>query len=130
MTGKELWERYQQYTRDITEHGRILGFAGAGICWLFKRDDFTFPVMIYAALFFFVAYFISDILQALSGALMLKFFTEHQEAKMWREKRTIDGDIHKPRWLDWPAFFFFIAKCILLVVGFVFIGLYLAEKLV
>jgi hypothetical protein len=129
MTSKELWEQYQYYTRDITEHGRKLGFAGAAICWIFKRDDFSFPVMIYAALLFFIAYFIADILQALSGALMLKFFTEHQETKMWMEKRTIDGDIHKPRWVDRPAFMFFITKCIMLVGGFVFIGLYLLAKL-
>jgi hypothetical protein len=129
MTSKELWEQYQFYTRDITEHGRKLGLGGVAICWIFKRDDFTFPVMIYVALFFFVSYFVTDILHALSGALMVKFFTEHQEGKIWKEKHSIEGEIDKPRWVDWPAFTFFIAKCILLAVGFVFIGIYLATKL-
>ena len=129
MTGKQLWEQYQHYTRDFTEHGRKLGFAGAAICWIFKRDDFTFPLMIYAALLFFVAYFVADILHSLSGALMIKFFTEHQEAKMWQESKTIDGDIHKPRWVDRPALAFFITKCLLLVGGFVILGLYLTGKL-
>ncbi|MFN3408624.1 MAG: hypothetical protein ACK45B_06500 [Limisphaerales bacterium] len=128
MTGKELWEQYQHYTRDITEHGRKLGFGGVAICWVLKRDDYTFPAMIYAALLFFVAYFLSDILHSLSGALMLKYFTQHHEAKMWREKRTIDGEIHKPRWVDRPAFFFFISKCLLLIVAFAFLGLYLLKK--
>jgi hypothetical protein len=130
MTGNQLWEHYQHYTRDITEHGRKLGFGGAAICWIFKRDNFTFPFMIYAALLFFIVYFIVDILQALFGALMLKFFTEHQEAKMWREQKTIEGEIHKPKWVDRPAFFFFIAKCFFLVGGFAVIGLYLVARLV
>jgi len=130
MTGKELWQQYQHYTRDITEHGRKLGFAGAAICWIFKRDDFTFPLMIYAALLFFIAYFIADILQSFFGALVLKFFTEHHEAKMWREKHTIEGEIHKPRWVDTPAFVFFIAKCLFLIAGFSFIGLHLVARLV
>jgi len=130
MTGKQLWEQYQSYTRDITEHGRKLGLGGAAICWIFKREDFTFPVMVYAALLFFIAYFVADILQGLSGALMVKFFTQHHEARLYRETRSIEGEIPKPRWVDWPAFTFFIAKCILLVTGFVFIGLYLVAKLV
>ena len=129
MTGTQLWEQYQHYTRDVTEHGRKLSLGGVAICWIFKRADFTFPVMIYAALLFFIAYFIADILHALSGALMIKFFTERQEARLWRETGSIEGDIHKPRWVDWPAFVFFIAKCVCLVGGFVFIGLYLAGRL-
>jgi hypothetical protein len=54
MTGKQLWAEYQHYTRDITEHERKLGFAGAAVCWLFKREDFTFPAVIYIALMFIV----------------------------------------------------------------------------
>lgn len=127
MTGRELWARYVEYTRDITEHGRKLGFGGAAICWIFKRDDFTFPVMIYAALIFFVAYFIADVLHPLSAALTLKFFTQYHEKRLWRETGSIEGEIHKPRWVDWPAFTFFIIKCVLLITGFVFIGLYLGQ---
>ena len=130
MTGKELWEQYQHYTRDITEHGRTLGFGGAAVCWIFKRDDFTFPALIYGALLLFIAYFMADILHALSGALTIKYFTEHQEAKMWTEQKKIDGEIQKPRWVDRPAFFFFIAKCVLLVGGFAFLALYLVGRLV
>jgi len=125
MTGRELWTSYREYTRDITEHGRNLGFSGAIICWVFKRDDYTFPPMIYGALFFFVSYFIADILQSLSAALTLKFFTRHHEIKLYEKTGSIEGDIPKPPWVDWPAFTFFIIKCILLITGFVFIGFHL-----
>lgn len=127
MTGRELWERYREYTRDITEHGRKLGFAGAAICWIFKRDDFTFSMMIYAALFFFVAYFVADILQSFCAALTLKFFIQHHEKRLWRETGSIEGEIHKPRWVDWPAFTFFIIKSIFLIAGFMFIGFHLVS---
>ena len=125
MTGRELWTSYREYTRDITEHGRKLGFAGAAICWFFKREDLTFPVMIYAALFFFVAYFIADIFHSFSAALILKFFTEYHERRLWLETGSIEGDIKKPRWVDWPAFSFFIIKCVFLITGFAFIGFHL-----
>jgi hypothetical protein len=130
MTSKQLWVQYQHYTRDITVHGRVLGFAGAAVCWLFKREDLTFPVTIYFALFFIVAYFIADVLHGLSGALMVKFYTEHQEAELKKANRSIDEDIEKPRWVDRPAFIFFVAKCILLIIGFAFIGLHLILMLV
>src|ERR1700689_3458905 len=103
MTGKELWSSYREYTRDITEHGRTLGFAGAGLCWFFKREDFTFPAIIYLALFFLVAFFIADILHSFTAALMLKFFTEYHERRMWIATKSIEGEIQKPRWVDWPA---------------------------
>jgi hypothetical protein len=125
MTGKELWAQYQSYTRDITEHGRKLGFAGAAICWVFKKTDLTFPNMIYIALAFFVAYFIADILHQFTAALTLKFFIQHEEKRLFKKTRSIEGNILKPRWVDWPAFTFFIIKCVLLLAGFVFIGLYL-----
>lgn len=127
MTGKEHWVNYREYTRDMTKHGRKLGFAGAIICWIFRRSDFTFPLIIYTALFFFVAYFIADILHALSAALTLKFWIRHNEIKLHRETGSIEGDIPKPPWVDWPAFTFFIIKCLLLIIGFVFIGLHLAH---
>jgi hypothetical protein len=129
MTGKQLWEQYQHYTRDLTEHGRKLGFAGAAICWLFKDSNFTFPTVIYLALTAFVAYFIGDILQGFLGALFVRFFTEHAEAKLWQETKSIDGEIHKPRWVDFPAFICFVLKSIFLISGFVFIACELLRRL-
>jgi hypothetical protein len=130
MSGRELWAQYQLYTRDITEHGRKIGFAGCALCWVLRRDDLTFPLMIYAALLFFVGYFIADILQGVSGALMLKHFTEYHESKLFKETGSIEGDIKKPRWVDLPSHICFLIKCLLLMAGFISIGLYLAAKLV
>ena len=129
MTGKELWKEYQHYTRDLTEHERKLGFAGAAVCWLFKRDDFTFPNPIYVALLFFVAYFIADVCQGLFAATTLRRFIQAKEQKLWDEKKTIEGEIEVPRNVDRPAFVFFIIKAVLLVTGFAFIGFCILGRL-
>lgn len=130
MTGEKLWEQYQNYTRDVTEHSRTLGFAGCGVCWLFKQGDFTFPPLIYLSLFFFVSFFAFDIMHPFTGALMVKWFTEGKEKEMWNKtwqskKPTVAFDSPKPRWVDLPAFVCFVAKCLFLIAGFIVLALHL-----
>lgn len=129
MTNIQLWDRYKEYSRDITEHERKLGFAGAGICWILRGQDFTFPALIYVALFFIVGYFIADLLQGFSAALIYRCFIHYHEVRLLRKTGSHDGDIIVRRWLDWPAFGCFIIKSILLLIGFVFIGLYIRQRL-
>ena len=129
MKGKDLWAQYQHYTRDLTEHGRKLGFAGVAICWVFKKDDFTFPRLIYAALLCFILYFITDILQAFRGAMAVKYFTEGQEDKLWKETGSIEGEIDKPLAVDRAAFLFFKIKIYVILAAFGCIGMYLGMKL-
>jgi len=79
---------------------------------------------------FFVAYFIADILHYVSAALMLRYFTQHHEKKLYDTTGSIEGEIDKPRWVDWPAFIFFIIKGLLLVIAFAFIGFHILMRLV
>jgi uncharacterized protein involved in cysteine biosynthesis len=125
MKVADLWESYTRYTRDLTEHGRTLGFAGVAICWLLKNNDLTFPLTIYIALFFFVLYFIADVSQALCGALQHKKLAERLEHELRVANKPDDTEIDKPRSLDWPAFRFFLAKGVLLAMGFGFIAIHL-----
>jgi hypothetical protein len=129
MKISELWQSYQGYTRDLTDHARKLGFAGAAICWFFKTPQVTFPPLIYWALISIVGYFIADVLQSLSGALVTKRFTEKKEFELLQQAGTVEGDVEKPRWLDWPAYSFFLVKSALLLIGFLFIGGELAWRL-
>jgi hypothetical protein len=122
MTNKEVWSQYKDYTRDLTELARKLAFAAAAICWFFKASDNTFPANIYLALFFVVVFFFSDILQGLSGALLIKWWIRKEEIKKWEETRKIEGDYQKPVWLDYPAFTFFFVKIFFLLASFIFIG--------
>lgn len=123
MKGTQLWSQYQHHTRDVTEHGRKLGFAGAGICWFFRDSSFTFPPAILWALALFVGYFVLDLLHGFVGALQVKSFTEEQEGRMWAESRSLDGEIEVPRSLDRPAFLLFLAKVAFLLAGFVAVAI-------
>lgn len=130
MTISQLWDQYVHYTRDLTDHARKLGFAGAAICWAFKTDKFTFPALIYWALLFFIFYFLADILHSCLAALSVRRFAEQQEARLWKELKTIEGDVEKPRSVDRPASYCFIAKVILLVAAFIFIICEVTRRLV
>ena len=129
MKTEELWKQYQSYTRDLTEHSRKLGFAGVVICWIFRSSSFTFPPMIYWALVFFVAYFIFDVFHYLVGAVLTKRYVEKEEYRLFYETGSVDGDVPKPRWLDWPAYSFFLAKAVCMILAFLFIGFELAWRL-
>jgi hypothetical protein len=85
--------------------------------------------LIYAALLLFVCYFICDILQSLGGALTVRAFTEKAEKKLWESTGSIEGEIHKPRWVDMPALVMFCLKALFLVSGFFFIGFELLKRL-
>lgn len=129
MKGHQLWNQYQHHTRDITDHGRKLGFAGAAICWFFRDSSFTFPPAILWALALFVGYFALDLLHGFVGALQIKSFTEKQEGKMWSESRTLDGEIEVPRSLDRPAFLLFLSKVAILLAGYVAVATEIAFRI-
>jgi hypothetical protein len=71
----------------------------------------------------------ADILQSMVGALVLKNFIRREEEKLWRTTGSIEGEILVPRELDRPAFLFFVAKCVFLILGFIFIGVQLMTSL-
>lgn len=123
MNNQEAWGQYKDYTRDITEFSRKLAFAGAAICWVLKRKDGTFPEHVLTALVFIVGFFIADILQSFIGALLLRRWITKEEIKKWMEFQTIEGEYQKPRWLDYPSYTLFIVKIVLLLIGFIYIGI-------
>lgn len=122
MTNDEVWAQYKDYTRDVTEYSRKLGFAGAAICWFFKDANATFPAVILYALASLVIFFVFDVLQGVTGALLIKWWVRREELKNWRDHGTIQGEYNKPGWLDYPSFTFFLLKVAALMVAFLFIG--------
>lgn len=123
MKNAEVWAQYKDYTRDITEFSRKLGFAGAAICWVLKLPDGSFSECTLYALAFFVLFFVADTLQGLAGALMLRTWIRSEEKKKYSETNTIEGEYDKPPWLDYPAFTLFLLKIVALLIGFAFVGL-------
>jgi hypothetical protein len=118
MTTTDLWSRYRDYTRDVTEHSRKLAFGGLAVCWLFRDPKGHFPVLVLWALGLITLYFAFDLLHPLVGGFVVRGFVQGQEARLWREKRTIEGDVNVPSWLDLPATILYVAKVLLLLTGF------------
>lgn len=119
MKNAELWKSYDYYTGELTKFSRQLAFAGTAICWFFKTEDVTFPKPILISLVLIVSFFILDILQYFLGAHILRWWTQCEEKKMWEKKKKIDGEYHKPRWLDSPSFTLFNIKIVALFTAFV-----------
>jgi hypothetical protein len=128
----ELWTEYRDYTKDFTEHGRKLGFAGAAVCWLFRGADFTFPFVIYAALLAFVGFFSCDMIQMFVAAFSRRVVGHSEEEKIKDAGGVLTSEamIPFPRWIDKAPFGFFVAKGFFLLLGFGFIAFELLVKLV
>ena len=122
MKNKDLWDSYSTYTSEFTKYSRQLAFAAAAICWFFRSETVTFPKPIIWALGILVSFFIADILQFFISAHLIRWWTRDAEKKMWKEKKTIEGEYNKPWWIDSPAFFFFNVKAFLLCSVFIAIG--------
>jgi hypothetical protein len=114
----DLWASYGAYTGELTKFARQLAFAGAAICWFFRTPDVRFPSRINAALLAFVTYFVLDIAQYFSAALLLRFWIRAEESRRWASSDTLDGEYDKPAWLDEPPFVLFVLKIVALVIAF------------
>lgn len=128
VNNSEVWGQYKSYTRDITEFSRKLGFAGVATCWVLKSADDSLPGYVLWALGFFVLFFISDILQGLVAALVLRRWIRSEEIELHRMTGKIEGEYNKPQWLDYPAFTLFLLKVSFLLIGFLYIGFAIIGK--
>jgi hypothetical protein len=130
VTNRELWQSYDFYSSELTKHSRHLGFAGAAVCWFFRTPEVTFPKWILVALVMIVAYFLLDLLQYYSGAILRRFWIQREESKMYQATGSIEGEYLMPRWLDRPTSAFFVFKTASLLLAFVAIGVELVTRLV
>ena len=128
MKNSEAWEQYKSYTRDITEVSRKLGFAGAAICWVLKNPEGSFSPCVLWSLAFFVGFFVADVLQSFIGALLLRSWIRREEITRWNEAQSIEGEYLKPGWLDYPSFGLFLAKVVLLLVGFALLAVEILSR--
>jgi hypothetical protein len=118
---KEVWSRYADYTRDVTEHGRKLAFGGVAVCWLFRDPSGHFPFLVLVALALILFYFVADLAHQFAAGIVIKHFAQREEARLWKESGgvTIDGDVEVPLWLDKPAYYLYFTKVAFLFLGFV-----------
>ena len=118
-TVQEVWDRYADYTRDATEHSRKLAFGGLGVCWLFRDQAGHFPLLILVALTLILLYCLADLAHPFVAGILFRHFAQHHEARLWKEKRSVEGNIRVPLWLDKPAYYLYIMKVGFLGLGFI-----------
>ncbi|MFK5981083.1 MAG: hypothetical protein QM488_19605 [Rhizobiaceae bacterium] len=123
MTNKDLWEQYGNFTIDLSNNARKLAFAAAGLSWLFKTIENTFPAPVLCALLAIIIFFICDILQYFLGAIRLKKWIESEEETREKETGSIEGEYKKPKNIDTPSFYCWVAKVIALLASYAFLGL-------
>lgn len=128
MKNNDLWAQYNNFTKDLSDNIRKLAFAAAAICWLFRGENNLFPEEIKLSLGFVVLFFLFDISQYLSGALFVKFWTEHKENEFKKQTGTIEGDYQKPKWLDYPPFCCWLLKCVALLFSYSYLGKHIFLK--
>jgi len=127
VKNEELWKQYDAYTTLVSENCRKLAFCAAAIDWVFRTGQSQFPNPIWISLLYLIGFFILDVMQYLVSAFCLRFWIYHEEGKQWKETQSIDGEYNKPKWIDRPAFTFFIAKIICLVLTYIFIFIHICK---
>jgi hypothetical protein len=128
MKNSEIWKSYDNFTLDLSNNVRKLAFAAAAIAWLFKDDQYNFPQLVKWSLFFTILFFIFDILQYFLGAIVLKHWVEKEETKMHEETGSIDGEYEKPRYVDYPPYYCWWLKVLMLLTSYFCLGLHLFMK--
>jgi hypothetical protein len=131
MKVPELWRQYDFYTGETTKHARYLGFAGLGLCWFFRTSDITFPTAILTAMVILVLFFLTDLLQYYVGAMNLRGWLQREEKQAGDNGIELGMlDLWPPKELDRQGFWLFKAKLVLLLIGFLSIGVELVTRIV
>ena len=127
----EVWDRYKDYTAELSKNFRTLALAAAGICWFFKSPEINFPKTILFALIFVVAFFICDILHYGVGAVVTRLWARQKEKELFRKKIQIsrETEVEQPAWLDIGPLVFFFVKAFCLGLAYVEIGKELVKRI-
>ena len=129
MKNSEVWAHYDDYTKGLTALGRQLGFGAAAAAWVLKLPEGAFTSRLLAALGLTVAFFVIDILQGLSAAVPLRVWLYRREHQVFRATGSIEGEYHKPRSLDSVPFALFLAKFLILLTAYGFLGYEILNRL-
>lgn len=122
MNNEDVWSHYKRYTADITDLSRRLAFGGAAVCWIFRSADGTFPRSVLWAFLEIFAFFASDMLQSLVGAIGHRRWIRRSEIELFERTGSIDGEYSKPASLDvWP-YRLFLWKLVFLALSFLSLG--------
>ncbi len=128
MKNSEVWEVYKDYTKDITELSRKLAFAGVAIVWVLKPEEGAFGTVCLLSLILIVGYFLADISQYLTAAFRWYRWINKKEEEIYHATGDIEGDYSPSTELDIPVRYLFWIKVVLLLLGFLLIGVEIVSR--
>jgi uncharacterized membrane protein len=120
MKLSKVWSTYEEYTRQLTQHARKLGFAGVAVCWLLRAGEFDFPLAVLVALFLIVLFFVLDVCQYGSGALIHYRLAVQREEEVEVSSSTelAEVRVEKEKGFDSLPRYIFIAKLVALSLAY------------
>lgn len=119
---------YKELSGTASTIARNLGFAGIAIIWVFKQGDdgdlFVPKDLFWPGLLITVGLTL-DFLQYVIGAAMWGAFARIKEMAGFKN----DDDFLAPRWMNWPALFFFWTKFLIMICAYFLLGKFIYEKI-
>lgn len=123
MRLKDAREAYYDYSSRVSESTRLLALAGIGVIWVLRveRSAEAITTQLLLPLLLFVACLGSHLLHYIAATLAWGAFHRFKEAHTKADER---AEFLAPPWINWPGNLFFIAKVVLVIVGYATLGSY------
>ncbi len=129
FTLERIWDIHVAYTKELSTTCRQLGFASIAICWLFKpAESIILPTLVLWALIFSILFFVFDIFQYISGAII-----HHNIARKCEKKLpTIDlnHECEKDENANYFMYLFLKLKVATLLVSYFLLIVYYLKVLI
>jgi hypothetical protein len=120
MKLKEYLDTYYEFSGKTSDVARQLAFAAIAIIWIFRDSDGAhqlLPDKLIVPAFTVMLALALDFAQYVSGTFIWGFFHRFKE----RGGVEADTEIKASPWLNKPILFFFIAKILSLILGYILI---------
>lgn len=124
MKLKEAKKAYYELSAILSAGVRNISFAGIAIVWIFRISDSEIPSELLWPLIFFVASLAFDILQYTYASIAWREFYRRSEKKFKDE-----DELDAPDYINLPTEIFLIIKVLFVCLGYVFISLFLYERM-
>jgi hypothetical protein len=130
VTLKEARESYYELSAKLSELIRQLSFAGIAVIWMFRVGSDTggiaFDRCLIRPLLLFVCALVLDLFHYLYGSIAWSRFAHVQEKKKGKKD---DDKVSPSDWINRPSLFLFYGKTAVCAYAYVFLVLFLKEKL-
>lgn len=130
----EYLDDFYEASGKVSEICRNLSLAGIAVVWLFKnpeKDPTLFPKELILPLFFILSALALDFLQYVCSAVLTKQFHRKNEKLLQAKQlsKADANDLNYPLSREYAVWFFFIAKILCMVFGYILLLMYLKCKI-